>query len=329
MTSWLLYGLIFLVVAMACHLMLSAWWPRNTSRRMAALQQTHAQGHLHPWLAQLVRWRQRLHEGLLRLGKRAQVLRGVSPPAPDQATESVSPTQALRQRLLSAGISSSQAPVLFQATQVLLGLLFPFIMAVVLWVERPALQTASQFILLLLTGMVGYHLPRAWLERRIRHRQTALFRHFPDALDLMRMCIQAGLGLDASIDRVGRETRLSCPALSEEFAMTGYELRAGAARAQALRHLAQRIDLRDVHAWVNTVIQSDRFGTSLSESLQVYAQTLRHKRKLMAQEAAAKLPIKLLIPLVFCLFPGLLVVLLGPAIINIATHLLPALGAQP
>lgn len=329
MTPWLLYGLIFVVVALACHWILTVWWPAGTSRRMAALQQTDDTRGVHPWLAQLVQWRQRMHAGLLRLGQRTQLLKKVSPPAAGETAERTTPTQALRQRLLCAGISSSQATLLFQATQALLALSFPLVAAVVLWVQRPALQTASQFIVLILTGMVGYHLPRAWLERRIRHRQEALFKHFPDALDLMRMCVQAGLGLDASIDRVGRETRLSCPALSEEFAMTGYELRAGAARAQALRHLAQRIDLRDVDAWVSTLIQSDRFGTSLSESLQVYAQALRHKRKMMAQEAAAKLPIKLLIPLVFCLFPGLLVVLLGPAIINISTHLLPALGAQP
>jgi tight adherence protein C len=317
------------VVALACHLLLSTWWPRSTSRRVAALQQDEASRQVPPWLAQLARWRQRLHDGLLSLGKHAQRLSTSHPATLEKTTESTAPTHALRQRLLCAGIASPQATILFQASQALLALTLPLAIGVILWMKHPALQTASQLILLILSGMIGYHLPRAWLERRIRHRQEALFKHFPDALDLMRMCVQAGLGLDASIDRVGRETRVSCPALSDEFAMTGYELRAGAARAQALRHLAQRIDLRDVDAWVNTLIQSDRFGTNLSESLQVYAQALRHKRKLMAQEAAAKLPIKLLIPLVFCLFPGLLVVLLGPAIINISNHLLPVLGAQP
>ena len=216
--------------------------------------------------------------------------------------------------------------MVFQVLQVLLALLLPLWMSLGLWWWRPALQQASVVILLVLAGMIGYYLPQAYLQRQIRHRQDILFKGFPDALDLMRMCIQAGLGLDATLERVGREIRLSCPPLSQELAMTGYELRAGASRAHALRHLAERIAIQDVEAWVNTLIQSDRFGTSLSESLQVYSEALRNKRKLMAQEAAAKLPIKLLIPLVFCLFPGLLTVLLGPAVINITTHLMPVLS---
>jgi tight adherence protein C len=330
MTTWLLYALFFFVVALACHVLLLMWWPRRATRRLSELQRPHDATSQPAPGSRWTRWQQRVGEGLLHVGARLPFGRNKQASAAPDSTEALPQlARALRQRLLTAGITATQSVIMFQAMQALLALLLPLLTGLVLWVQRPALQTASQLIMLILSGMVGYHLPRAWLERRIRHRQAALFRHFPDALDLMRMCIQAGLGLDASLDRVGRETRLSCPALSEEFAMTGYELRAGASRSQALRHLAERIDLRDVDAWVNTLIQSDRFGTSISESLQVYAEALRHKRKLMAQEAAAKLPIKLLVPLVFCLFPGLLVVLLGPAIINISTHLLPALSARP
>lgn len=345
MTVWLLYGLLFLVVAYACHALILHSWPRAATQRLQRLR--HAvtrpdaegssvkvnRGVANALATRLADWRQPFDAWLLRFGQRLKVLRTEHTPPPTATTDTVADapadTDRLRRRLLNAGIPSAQAVVMFQAMQALLALLLPLLAGLFLWIQRPALQTASQLIVLILAGMVGYQIPRALLERRIRRRQALLLRHFPDALDLMRMCIQAGLGLDASLDRVGRETRLSCPALSEELAMTGYELRAGASRAQALRHMAERMDLRDVDAWVNTLIQSDRFGTSISESLQVYAQALRHKRQLTAQEAAAKLPIKLLVPLVFCLFPGLLVVLLGPAIINISTHLLPVLSGRP
>ena len=140
----------------------------------------------------------------------------------------------------------------------------------------------------------------------------------PDALDLLRLCVQAGLGLDAAIERVGREMRHARPILSEEFALTGLALRAGSSRAEALRNLSQRVGLKDIDALVAMLIQADRFGTSVSESLAVYAESLRIQRRLRAEEAAAKLPVKLLIPLIFCVFPSLLTVLLGPVVVTLA-----------
>ena len=154
--------------------------------------------------------------------------------------------------------------------------------------------------------------------------------------------MQAGLGLDAAIDRVGREMHLSCPELSSEFELTGLELRAGASRADALRHLSARIGLEDVEALVVMLIQADVLGTSVHESLQVHSESLRTKRRLLAEETAAKLPVKLLIPLVFCVFPALLTVLLldlglkrqasayGSALAPVATStwVMPALRAS-
>ena len=130
--------------------------------------------------------------------------------------------------------------------------------------------------------------------------------------------MQAGLGLDAAIERVGREMRHARPVLSQEFALTGLALRAGASRADALRNLSQRVGLKEIDALVAMLIQADRFGTSVSESLTVHAEALRIQRRLKAEEAAAKLPVKLLIPLVFCVFPSLLTVLLGPVAVTLA-----------
>lgn len=320
----LLYGLLFLVIVMASYWFLISWWPHRVNRRLTDLLRPHESRHHGTWTSRLTAWPSSFSQWLVRISP--WLLRDAATWQTDGSPGASPHAQALRLKLLNAGIQSPQAVMIFQTWQTLLALLLPLMMLGVLWWWRPPLQQASMVIVLILAGMIGYYLPQAFLQRQIRLRQDILLRGFPDALDLMRMCIQAGLGLDATLDRVGREIRLSCPPLSQELALTGYELRAGASRAQALRHLVERIAMQDVEAWVNTLIQSDRFGTSLSESLQVYSDALRNKRKLIAQEAAAKLPIKLLIPLVFCLFPGLLTVLLGPAVINITTQLLPVLS---
>jgi tight adherence protein C len=139
---------------------------------------------------------------------------------------------------------------------------------------------------------------------------------------LLRVCVQAGLGLDAAMERVGREIRHARPELSEEFALTGMALRAGSSRAEALRNLSVRIGLKDIEALVSMLIQADRFGTSVSESLQVHSDAMRTQRRLQAEEAAAKLPVKLLIPLIFCVFPSLLTVLLGPVVVTLARQLI-------
>jgi len=164
------------------------------------------------------------------------------------------------------------------------------------------------------------------LNLRVKRRQLALLHAFPDALDLLRVCVQAGLGLDAAIERVGREIRQAWPELSDELALTGMALRAGSSRAEALRNLSVRIGLKDIDALVSMLIQADRFGTSVSESLQVHSDALRTQRRLRAEEAAAKLPVKLLIPLIFCVFPSLLTVLLGPVAVTLSRQFIKTAG---
>jgi len=221
-------------------------------------------------------------------------------------------SSALRLRFAQAGWRSPLAAKIFFTCKTL----STAVLAALTWAILDAAHSAPSGMarpaMVMLGAAMGYYLPDVVLKLRIQHRQLLLMHAFPDAMDLLRLCVQAGLGLDAAIERVGREMRQARPVLSKEFALTGMALRAGASRADALRHLSQRVGLKDIDALVVMLIQADRFGTSVSESLQVYSDALRTQRRLRAEEAAAKLPVKLLIPLIFCVFPSLLTVLLGP-----------------
>jgi tight adherence protein C len=231
---------------------------------------------------------------------------------------------ALRIRLVQAGWRAPSALPIFLSSKTLLTVMLPALTWALLEVNQWAPGGMQRLALVTVAAALGYYLPDALLKQLIQRRQLALSHAFPDALDLLRLCVQAGLGLDAAIERVGREMRHARPILSEEFALTGLALRAGASRADALRHLSQRVGLKEIDALVVMLIQADRFGSSVSESLTVYADALRIQRRLKAEEAAAKLPVQLLIPLIFCVFPSLLTVLLGPVAVTLAREFVKA-----
>ncbi len=235
-------------------------------------------------------------------------------------------SEALSWRLIHAGAKHSKSDrlLMYLAGKTLATLLLPALTALFFWLKDGRLNTTSQFFCVVLAASAGYYLPDLILNRLIARRRRRLFRAFPDALDLMRVCVQAGLSLDAALDRVGREMALASPELSEEFSLTSLELRAGLARADGLRHLAQRVNLKEIDALASMLVQADRFGSSVAESLQVHSEALRTQRRLAAEEAAAKLPVKLLVPLVFCVFPALLLVLIGPALISLWHNFQPA-----
>lgn len=155
-----------------------------------------------------------------------------------------------------------------------------------------------------------------------------MLKGFPDALDLMVVCVEAGMALDSAVSRVGEEMRLSNKALSEEFKQVSLELRAGMPRRDALRNLAVRTDLEDVNSLVGLLIQTDKFGTSVAQALRVYSDTMRTKRAQRAEEMAAKMPVKLMIPLILFIFPSILVTIIGPAAIKILRYLLPRFYGQ-
>lgn len=233
-----------------------------------------------------------------------------------------------RAKFMHAGLRSSSVPTIYFAIKTFLTLLLPALFLFFAGVGRLELTTQNVMMVLAILAAIGYYAPNIWLSRKVAYRQRELFENFPDAIDLMTVCVEAGLGLDAALAKVGEEIQVSSPVLAEEIQLVGLELRAGASREKALRDLAIRNGVEEIEALVGMLIQADRFGTSTAASLRVYSDELRTKRRLRAEEAAAKLSLKLLFPLIFFIFPSLMVVLLGPAFISIYRNLLPALSGQ-
>lgn len=172
-------------------------------------------------------------------------------------------------------------------------------------------------------GGLGFFLPRFWLKRKIKARQLRITLGLPDALDLTVICVEAGLALDQALLRVGEDLRHAHLELSNEFHMVNLEMRAGKPRVEALHGLAQRTGVSDIRALVATLVQTDRFGTSVAQALRVHSDSLRTERRQRAEEQAAKTTIKMVIPLVLFILPSLLVVTLGPAMIQLFRTLLP------
>lgn len=223
----------------------------------------------------------------------------------------------LRIRFLNAGYRGDLIIIAYFGSKTLLTLCLPVLYLIWTAISGSALDGADIAMRALGFAAAGYYLPNLLLDRKIKNRQRELFESFPDALDLIRVCVSAGLGLDAAIARVGQELRLKSAALAEEFRLLSLELRAGASRAQALRNLSMRTGVDDINALVAMLIQAERFGTNVSDSLRVHADALRTKRQLRAQEQAAKIPVKLTIPMALCILPALFIVVVGPAAINI------------
>jgi tight adherence protein C len=166
-------------------------------------------------------------------------------------------------------------------------------------------------------ALLGWFLPNVYILRKISVRKTEIIHALPDALDLMVVCVEAGLGLNAAILRVGQETRLTSPALSTELRLVNQEILAGRPRAEALRNLAARTGVDDMKSLVAMLVQTDKLGTSIAASLRIQADSLRMKRRNRAEEAARKVAVKLVFPLVLFIFPELLVVLIGPGMLGL------------
>jgi tight adherence protein C len=229
----------------------------------------------------------------------------------------------LRIRFMNAGLRGPAAPAVYFAAKSALALALPFLLFLGLGVGGARLGTSGTLAALLAAGAFGYYLPNGLLAHRIRLRQREILEAFPDALDLMTVCVEAGLGLDAALLRVATELEFTSPTLSEELHLVTLELRAGSSKEKALRNLALRTGVEDIDALVAMLIQAERFGTSVADSLRVHADGLRTQRRLRAEEAASKIPVKLLFPLVFCIFPSMLVVLMGPAFLRILRVFFP------
>lgn len=224
-------------------------------------------------------------------------------------------TTATRRFLQRAGIRHPKAVVYYYAARVLAAAVLA---GGALLLGTVALFGVLQTVVLTAAAAVsGWLLPFLYVRLRVRRRQDELRRALPDALDLMVVCVEAGLGLNQALVRVGEEMDRISPAMSDELTVVSLEIRAGTPRPEALRNLSKRTGVEDIQSLVGMLIQTDRFGTSVARALRVHSDSLRTKRRQRAEEEAAKTSIKMLFPLVFFIFPAMFVVILGPALFHI------------
>lgn len=221
----------------------------------------------------------------------------------------------VREMLANAGYRSAGAPAIYWALRLAIGLG----MFILLFMAIPVLRltTGVGLFVAVYFGMIGYLFPLLYVRSRVRKRKKDLQHSLADTLDLLVVCVEAGLGLNQALVRVAEEIRHVSMLMSAELLYTNAEIRAGTPRDAALRNLADRTGVEDISSLVAMLIQTDRFGTSVARSLRVHSDVLRQKRRQRAEEAAAKTAIKMIFPLVFCIFPAMFVVILGPAAIRI------------
>jgi tight adherence protein C len=223
----------------------------------------------------------------------------------------------LRRRLVCAGYYRPSAIGGYYAARIGLAALFIMLFAF----AAPIISTRMPEQMVPIIGIAGaaiaFYLPDLWIMMRTRSLQTEYREGFPDALDLLVVCVEAGLSLDAAINRVGHEIGHAHPALAENFAMMALELRAGGTRADALRNLAERMGIDEVRSMVTLLLQSEELGTSVADALRLYADDMRTMRMLRAETKAHALPVKLALPLGFFVFPTMLIVILLPVMIRI------------
>lgn len=233
---------------------------------------------------------------------------------------------ALRRHFVQAGWRSPNAPVVFFAIKSF----FAFGLPLALWLLRVTTDSnmpLNSFIsMVAFFSALGFYLPNFVLNRMVDIRQREIFENFPDALDLLTICVEAGLSLEGALNRVAKEIELNSPILAEELQLVCLEFRAGSTKERALRNLALRTGVDDVDTLVAMLIQSEKFGTSIGESLRVHSEMLRVKRQQRAEEKAAKVAVKLIFPLVLCIFPSILIVVAGPAMIRIVKTLPTLIG---
>lgn len=296
---WLIAVLVFLSVGLALGGLYLWWVPGRTQRGLQRLA-SGAPG----WRRRAAQWA-------------APLARWSLPDGPWQQSP-------LRLTLMQAGIAREDARYLYFAVKTAL----PLALAGLAWVSMQGVGASGLQLLWVMgvAALCGSYAPNGAIYLARQWRQREIFEHFPDATDLLLVSMEAGLGLDAALHRVAQEMRLSSATLADELHLTNLELRAGASREQALRHLALRTGVEEIATFALMLKQADRFGTSIGESLRVYSDELRHKRMVRAEEAAARVPTKMLLPLVLCIFPSIILVVMGPAAIQIVRQLMPMLG---
>jgi tight adherence protein C len=252
------------------------------------------------------RQRKRVESALTKIGD-------IVPTSP----ENLSSTQRL---MVRAGFRGSEALSIFQGLRIVLPVL---LLAIVF---ATGVYKLNVYVAVLFAVLLGFSLPEIYLTQRIHKRQQRILRGMPDCLDLLVVCVEAGLGLDQALLRVSREVGIAHPDLKDELELVNMEVRLGRTRSDALRDLGIRTGVDEAKSLASMLIQTDRFGTDLAQTLRVQADTLRAKRRQRIEERAAKTSVKMVPALVFLIFPALYIVLLGPAVITLMQTLIPALS---
>ena len=223
----------------------------------------------------------------------------------------------MQRALFNVGFRGGSAVIIFFGVKVFIAILLPLIFVTFkfVFVDKP-LTPAYYLGICVLLAAVGFYLPSIWLRIKTKHRKEKITDGFPDMLDLLVVCVESGMGLDAALNRVGEEMKLGNSVIYDEFRLLNTQMRLGKARSDALRNLADRVGLDDVGNLVTVLIQTEKFGTSVGRALRTHSDFMRSERQQRAEEKAVKLPLKLLFPLIFCIFPSLFIVIMGPALIQ-------------
>ncbi|MES2434107.1 MAG: type II secretion system F family protein [Pseudomonadota bacterium] len=230
---------------------------------------------------------------------------------------------ASRLKMVRAGYKQKNAVRTFHFAQLALGVGLLALGMLYTFTGNDGAEVSTQVMIIstLLPGGLGYYFPMYWVNSRVQKRQNEIVSGFPDALDLMLVCVEAGQSLDQSINRIAKESRASCPALAEEFETVAQEVKAGKERVKVLKDLSERVGIADISSFCTTLVQSASFGTSMSDALRVYSAEMRDKRIMRAEELANKLPTKLTLGTMLFTLPPLLIILIGPSVYGISKTL--------
>ncbi len=302
-----LAGVLFLLIAIVGAVIGKKFWvePNQAIDRVTASAAQAAEVEMrHPSVV--------LHDLIARMG-------ALVPASP----ESVS---LMTRRLMKAGIRNPNGLKILYGSKFILGLALP--LAAAFFMSRSDMQSTNQIIVIGVALAAGFFGPNEAVKLMSSRRQKDIQRGLPNALDLMVVSVESGLGLDQAIMQVAKELEHAYPAIAQEFLMVNLELKAGKRRMEALRNLADRTSVEDLKKLVAVLIQADRFGTGIATSLRAHSDYMRVQSRQMAEEKAAKLGVKLVFPIFFCILPSLFVVTVGPIAVRIVRDLLPMMNGM-
>jgi tight adherence protein C len=298
---------LFLAVATATSAAAMRIWlrPKTTIERVTGRGlETQPRGPVHPSLV--------FRDLLKRLGT-------ILPASPRDVT-------TMQSRLIRAGIRNPNAVTLQYGAKIILAILLPFVAGLV--VVPLSMETGSKLFVVAAAAFAGFVAPNEYVRSRARRRQRQIRRGLPNALDLLVVCVESGLGIDQAMLQTAKEMEHAHPEISEEFALVNLGLKAGKRRSEALHDLADRCPVEDLRRLATVLIQADRFGTSVGQGLRAHSDFMRIQARQTAEEKAAKLGVKLVFPIFFCILPSLFVITAGPLAVRIARDLLPMMNSM-